>query len=189
MALLDAPDLDSVSHANRDLAAQLLAAADLWLFVTTAARYADAVPWQALRAAVERDAAVVIVLNRVPAEAMAAVTEDARAMLADEGLAQAPLFAFPETGLLVDSGLPAALAAPLREWLFGLVADADRRAAVARRTLDGAVGELVGAVGLVAGPPPRRRTRLMSWLMPPPSLRAGRGPRDGVVRRRRPHAR
>ncbi len=150
LALLDAPDLDSVSHANRDLAAQLLAAADLWLFVTTAARYADAVPWQALRAAVERDAAVVIVLNRVPVEAMAAVTEDARAMLADEGLAQAPLFAFPETGLLVDSGLPAALAAPLREWLFGLVADADRRAAVTRRTLDGAVGELVGAVGLVA---------------------------------------
>ena len=29
---------------------QLLAAADLWLFVTTAARYADAVPWELLRA-------------------------------------------------------------------------------------------------------------------------------------------
>ena len=33
---------------------QLLAAADLWLFVTTAARYADAVPWDLLRTAVER---------------------------------------------------------------------------------------------------------------------------------------
>jgi hypothetical protein len=34
---------------NRALATQLLAAADLWLFVTTAARYADAVPWALLR--------------------------------------------------------------------------------------------------------------------------------------------
>ncbi|MDN5726944.1 MAG: GTPase domain-containing protein, partial [Propionibacteriales bacterium] len=45
LALLDAPDVDSVDERNRELAAQLLAAADLWLFVTSAARYADAVPW------------------------------------------------------------------------------------------------------------------------------------------------
>jgi septin family protein len=43
LAILDAPDVDSVVDSNRQLAAQLLAAADLWLFVTTAARYADAV--------------------------------------------------------------------------------------------------------------------------------------------------
>src|SRR5207248_2596208 len=49
LALLDAPDIDSVVDANRALAAQLFAAADLWLFVTTAARYADAVPWDLLR--------------------------------------------------------------------------------------------------------------------------------------------
>src|SRR5690554_2197349 len=42
LALLDAPDIDSVVSANRRLATQLLAAADLWIFVTTAARYADA---------------------------------------------------------------------------------------------------------------------------------------------------
>ena len=49
LALLDAPDIDSVVDANRELATQLLAAGDLWLFVTTAARYADAVPWDLLR--------------------------------------------------------------------------------------------------------------------------------------------
>ena len=49
LALLDAPDIDSVVAGNRELAAQLLAAADLWMFVTTAARYADAVPWELLR--------------------------------------------------------------------------------------------------------------------------------------------
>ena len=41
MALLDAPDIDSVVSANRAIATQLLSAADLWLFVTTAARYAQ----------------------------------------------------------------------------------------------------------------------------------------------------
>ena len=43
LALLDSPDIDSVLAENRALATQLLAAADAWLFVTTAARYADAV--------------------------------------------------------------------------------------------------------------------------------------------------
>src|SRR4029079_9614213 len=41
LALLDAPDIDSVVAANRELARQLLAAADLWLFVTTGARLGD----------------------------------------------------------------------------------------------------------------------------------------------------
>jgi energy-coupling factor transporter ATP-binding protein EcfA2 len=44
LAILDAPDIDSVEQANRTLAAELLGAADLWLFVTSAARYADQVP-------------------------------------------------------------------------------------------------------------------------------------------------
>ncbi len=46
LAILDAPDVDSVEERNRILAAQLLAAGDLWLFVTSAARYADQVPWE-----------------------------------------------------------------------------------------------------------------------------------------------
>src|SRR3954447_15150433 len=36
LAILDAPDIDSVEESNRRLAAELLAAADLWLFVTSA---------------------------------------------------------------------------------------------------------------------------------------------------------
>ena len=46
---------------------QLLAAADLWLFVTSAARYADQVPWDFLRQAAERSTAVAIVLDRTAA--------------------------------------------------------------------------------------------------------------------------
>ena len=71
LAILDAPDIDSVVSENRALAAQLLAAADLWLFVTSAARYADQVPWDFLHAAAERSAAVAVVLDRVPPRAMA----------------------------------------------------------------------------------------------------------------------
>ncbi|MDN5761107.1 MAG: dynamin family protein, partial [Microlunatus sp.] len=73
LAILDAPDIDSVVAENRTLATQLLAAADLWLFVTSAARYADAVPWEFLRAAADRSAAVAVVLDRVPPRAMAEV--------------------------------------------------------------------------------------------------------------------
>ncbi|HJE52090.1 MAG TPA: dynamin family protein, partial [Tessaracoccus flavescens] len=58
LALLDAPDIDSIDDDNRTLARQLLLAADLWLFVTSAARYADAVPWDYLRQAAERNTVV-----------------------------------------------------------------------------------------------------------------------------------
>src|SRR5699024_158208 len=66
LALLDAPDIDSIAAGNRELARQLLRAADLWLFVTTANRYADAVPWEVLRTAAERDVTVEVVMNRIP---------------------------------------------------------------------------------------------------------------------------
>lgn len=141
IGLLDAPDLDSVSQTNREMAGMLMAAADLWFFVTTASRYADAVPWAALRAAVTRNAAVVIVLNRVPPEALAEVTAHVRQILAEERLGNAPLFVIPESPL-VDGMLPHDRTADMQAWLNSLVADAAMRAAVARRTVDGAVGHI-----------------------------------------------
>lgn len=136
LALLDAPDVDSVVTANRELAAQLLAAADLWLFLTTAARYADAVPWALLREASARSAAVAVVLDRVPREALEEVRADLAGMLRGEGLGDSPLFVVPEVPL--HGGLlPEPVVAPLRGWLAGLSADAAARAAVVRRTLRG----------------------------------------------------
>ncbi len=148
IGLLDAPDLDSVSQTNREMAGMLMAAADLWFFVTTASRYADAVPWAALRAAVDRNAAVVIVLNRVPPEAMAEVTAHVRQMLAAERLGSAPLFVIPESPL-VDGMLPADRTAEMQAWLTSLVTDAATRAAVARRTVDGAVGHIVADLPVI----------------------------------------
>lgn len=66
LALVDAPDLDSIEHANRDLADQLVEAADLCLFVTTATRYADRVPWTVLDRIRERGLPLQIVVNRMP---------------------------------------------------------------------------------------------------------------------------
>lgn len=81
LAVLDAPDIDSVVEQNRLLATQLLDAADLWLFVTSAARYADAVPWEFLRAAADRGAAISVVLDRVPPGAMSVVPADLGRMM------------------------------------------------------------------------------------------------------------
>jgi hypothetical protein len=61
LAIIDAPDIDSVVEANRDLAVQMFGAADLWIFVTTAARYADAMPWTMLQQAQERGTSVAVV--------------------------------------------------------------------------------------------------------------------------------
>jgi energy-coupling factor transporter ATP-binding protein EcfA2 len=149
LALLDAPDVDSVVESNRELAGQLLAAADLWVFVTTAARYADAVPWDLLRTAQERGTALAVVLDRVPPEAAGEVAADLAGMLQRAGLAGARLFVIEERPL-VDGRLPEDQVAPLRSWLHGLAADQEARAAVVRQTLTGALDSLEQRVTGVA---------------------------------------
>jgi hypothetical protein len=149
LALVDAPDVDSVVEANRDLAGQLLAAADLWVFVTTAARYADAVPWELLRTAQERGTALAVVLDRVPPEAVREVTDDLAGMLRRAGLVAATLFVIEERPL-ADGLLPEDQVGPLRSWLHGLAADQEQRAAVVRQTLAGALESLDGRVAGVA---------------------------------------
>ncbi|WP_104175382.1 dynamin family protein [Arthrobacter sp. Y81] len=150
IALLDAPDVDSVSDDNRKLAGQLLAAADLWVFVTTANRYADAVPWKLLLNAAARDIMVAVVLDRVPPAAEAEVSADLRAMLQQEGLAAAKLFIVREVALDRLGMLPAEAVEPLGRWLRELAADAAGRAEIARRTLNGTVRSLSGRVAALA---------------------------------------
>jgi energy-coupling factor transporter ATP-binding protein EcfA2 len=141
LALLDSPDIDSVLAENRALANQLLAAADGWLFVTTAARYADAVPWGFLRSARERGTALSIVLNRVPPDADREVSVHLSQMLEAEQLGDAEVLVVPEVPLGGDL-LPADALWPVRAWLDGLAADAHARAALVRRTLRGALASL-----------------------------------------------
>jgi hypothetical protein len=142
LAILDAPDIDSVEERNRTLAAELLAAADLWLFVTSAARYADQVPWGFLKAAAERSTAVAIVLDRTAPEAVAEVSGHLARMLTDRGLRDSPLFKVTEGAVSDDGLLGPEQVAEIRTWLVALAADANARAGVVKQTLDGAVRSL-----------------------------------------------
>jgi quinol monooxygenase YgiN len=115
LAILDAPDVDSIDQGNRELAAQLLAAADLWLFVTSAARYADQVPWDYLRQAAERSTSVAVVLDRTSDDAVSEVRGHLARMMTSRGLSDSPLFTVPESGLDADGLLPPEAVAPMVE--------------------------------------------------------------------------
>nr|WP_284501006.1 dynamin family protein [Bowdeniella massiliensis] len=143
LALLDAPDIDSVEEKNRALARQLLAAADLWIFTTTAARYADAAPWEFLSEAARRKVVVAVVLNRVPSGAAYEVRSDLTRRLTEAGLAQAPVFTIGEQNITDTGRIPVESIEPIVGWLKGLTDNAATRAMVARTTLAGALDELV----------------------------------------------
>ena len=142
LALLDAPDIDSVDDANRSLARQLLLAADLWLFVTSAARYADAVPWGYLASAAERNTVVSVVVNRCPPGALTDVAGHLAQMLAERGLGAAKLFAVPERALTCDGFLPRGDVSGIRQWLGSLADASEARTQVAVQTLAGSVRSL-----------------------------------------------
>ena len=142
LALLDSPDIDSVIAENRQLAAQLLSAADLWIFVTTAARYADAIPWAILDDAANRNIVVAVVLNRVPPGVGAEVRADLAQRMRERGLEQAPLFMVAEQPFDDDGLIAFDDVAPIMGWLEGLAHDAGARATVVRQTLSGAVATL-----------------------------------------------
>src|SRR5215208_4445138 len=150
LAILDAPDIDSVVVENRELASQLLAAADLWLFVTSAARYADAVPWDFLNSAAERSAAVAVVLDRVPPRAMTEVPAHLGQLMSERSLGDSPLFAVPETTVNAEGLLPASAIQPIRGWLAALAADQASRAKVVHQTLDGAIAALAAKAPALA---------------------------------------
>ena len=150
IALIDAPDIDSVSEENRTLAKELLSAADLWLFVTTANRYADAVPWELLHAAAARSIAIAVVLNRVPEGDEEAIEIDLRRMLREAGIEAVLIHTVAEQprderGLINPISL-----APLTLWIRELGADAPARAAIARTTLAGTVETLARNLRILA---------------------------------------
>lgn len=139
LAVIDAPDFDSIDEGNRELSLRLLAAADLWLFVTSAARYSDEVPWQQLEEALARDTPVAVVMNRIPPEDRATVSAHLTRMLAERGIGTDRLFLVERGSVGADGLLPASYAAPVRRWLDGLGADEAVRTALVRQAVVGAV--------------------------------------------------
>ncbi|MFJ5829934.1 dynamin family protein [Streptomyces sp. NPDC093089] len=154
LALLDAPDIDSLVVENRLLAAELICAADIWVMVTTASRYADAVPWHLLRTAKEYDATLVTVLDRVPHQVIGEVSRQFEALLDKAGLGEVPRFTVPElpestgggSGLLPDSAVAA-----LRGWLAHRAQDPAARQQAADRTASGIIDSLDTRLPELAG--------------------------------------
>ncbi|MER7044642.1 dynamin family protein [Streptomyces jumonjinensis] len=145
LALLDAPDIDSLVVENRVLAAELICAADVWVMVTTASRYADAVPWHLLRTAKEYDATLVTVLDRVPHQVINDVSRQYAALLTKAGLGEVPRFTIPELPESAGGGsglLPTTAVAPLFAWLAHRVQDPAARQQALGRTATGVISSL-----------------------------------------------
>ena len=75
LVLIDTPDVDSTALEHRRVAETLIDNADVVVFVTSALRYSDAVPWQVMRRAVSRGTSVIQVLNRVTSSTAGAVVD------------------------------------------------------------------------------------------------------------------
>jgi energy-coupling factor transporter ATP-binding protein EcfA2 len=136
IALLDTPDIDSVVRAHYDFAYQFLDASDLWLFMTSAGRYADAPVWELLQHARERGAALGVVLSRVPPSHRTELVAHFNAMLDANGIQAENRFVIPETGI-VDGFLPDDIFQPIRDWLNETAQHSDRRVAVLSQTMSG----------------------------------------------------
>lgn len=158
VAIVDAPDIDSVERDNRELADVLVEAGDLCVFVTTATRYADLVPWQVLRRVRERGLPLVVVLNRLPADAQdrEIVLTDARALLAQadlRGAVDGTLDVIPVTEGDIDpaiNGLALEHVRPLLDRIDRLASEREERRRVAGAALAGAVRGLAPLVHGVA---------------------------------------
>jgi energy-coupling factor transporter ATP-binding protein EcfA2 len=147
VVVVDAPDIDSVEHGNRALTDRLVEAADLGVFVTTASRYADAVPWDVLRRIEERGLPLVVVVNRMPGdpEEQAIVLDDLRRLLASADLGGTEMDLVPVAEGATDperDALAPAAVEPLLARLRVLAGDAGERRELASRALAGSLAGL-----------------------------------------------
>ena len=143
LTVVDTPDIDSVEEVHHEVAADLRRVADLVLFVTSAQRYADQVPWEVLADVRARGTPVTFVLNRVPRRGAAPLVADHDRRLRDAGFGSAAVAVVPELVGRADRDLlPAAWVRPLRAHLRFLARDG-RRLQTRRTALRGALRQMV----------------------------------------------
>jgi energy-coupling factor transporter ATP-binding protein EcfA2 len=168
LVLVDAPDIDSLEHANRELTDRLVEAADLAIFVTTATRYADRVPWAVLDRVRERGLPLQIIVNRMPPDSgdRVEVLDDVRRLLAEAGLdavqvaggtdaadrsASREVVAVAEGALDPDGDrLERAAIAQVLDEIARLRADRDARLELAARALTGSLTGLGESLDQIA---------------------------------------
>ena len=160
LVIVDAPDFDSVELENRERALGLLEVADLVIFVTTATRYADQVPWEVLGRVRQRGVPLLTVLNRLPSDAEDAesVTRDYRELLQRGGVTEQAasgtleVVTVPEGSLDPErDALDGDAVSPVRDALDRLVVSGEERRELARRGLVGAMSGVPESVEAIAG--------------------------------------
>jgi energy-coupling factor transporter ATP-binding protein EcfA2 len=119
-SLIDTPDLDSTNLENRKLALEALSMADVVVFVTSALRYGDRVPWEVFRQVSELGTPIVFALNRVSSASSGVVT-DFRRRARSAGMALRVL-RVGEHHLGPNEILPAASVRELRRAVLSMVA-------------------------------------------------------------------
>lgn len=142
LVLVDAPDIDSLEHDNRALADALLERADMCLFVTTATRYADRVPWDILRRAAVRGLPLLVVVNRMPSESVdrERVLADTQRLLDGSSIPVECVVGVAEGSLDRDgSAIASSAVPPLVARMDELAGDRDARRALAAHALEGAL--------------------------------------------------
>jgi hypothetical protein len=149
IALLDTPDIDSVVRAHHEFAYQFLDASDLWLFMTSASRYADGPVWEILQHARDRKASLGVVLSRVPQAYRTELVQHFTAMLDANGIPAENRFVIAELPL-IDGMLPPDAYKPVRDWLADTADRADRRVAVLSQTMSGVLDTFKSRVPAIA---------------------------------------
>ena len=156
LTVIDAPDFESVYSDSREVGEQVLAVADLCIFVASALRYADAAAWEFLDQVRQRGLPILFVLNRLGSdpEARKAILNDFAAMLKNRELlleADAALIfdvseqvVYPRRG-----GLHADAVASIRREL-SLISDPALRREVVRQSTEGGLAEAIVKVERVA---------------------------------------
>jgi energy-coupling factor transporter ATP-binding protein EcfA2 len=151
MILVDTPDIDSTSTRHRALAEVIIDNADVIVFVTSALRYADDVPWQILRRARSRGAPVIPVLNRVQS-ASAGSLIDFRSRLSTAGMEE-DLVVISEHHLPEGPRrVPSLAVQALQERLAEVMANREVFATeVFRRVLSATLGQIIELTESLAG--------------------------------------
>ncbi|HSK06371.1 MAG TPA: GTPase [Acidimicrobiia bacterium] len=75
LILVDTPDIDSTSTEHRAMAETMIDNADIVVYVSSALRYSDQVPWEVLRRAHSRGAPVIQVMNRIKGSSRGALAD------------------------------------------------------------------------------------------------------------------
>lgn len=157
LALIDSPDIDSVAASNRLIADRLLAAADLWLWVTTPRRYGDKRPMDYLRRAGQTGRPIAVLINKLQPQTRDEVIALAKERLGEIGLSKATLFTAAQ-GLTDEGRLQPGDVSAVRDWISALSSPDARRVAVAQGLAAGLRGAGRDLAAVVAGLNAERET-------------------------------